>query len=81
MELMKSDKELSVHILKSLPKAYGPLKTVLQMKEDYLDKLKDIKSAITQHWKINFRGLKKKKKNKKRRKTKKNKWHIILILK
>ena len=59
-DFAKNEKEMAVHILSSLPKAYRHVKTNIQITDNYLDKLDDIKSQITKHWKLNLRKKKKK---------------------
>ena len=58
----KSKKELAAHIINSLPKGYKSIKTVIQMEDDYLDNLDEIKKVVTNHWKVNYRNKVKKKK-------------------
>ena len=52
---MKSDKEVTAHILNNLPKGYKAIKTIIQMNDNYLDDLGKVKKQITKHWKANFR--------------------------
>ena len=61
-DFSKSRKELAAHIINSLPKGYKSIKTVIQMEDDYLDNLDEIKKVVTNHWKVNYRNKVKKKK-------------------
>ena len=44
-DFKKSSKELSLHLLKNLPKGYSSLKTMLQLVDDHLDKCEEIQSV------------------------------------
>ena len=61
-DFAKSKKEMCAHILRTLPKGYSGIKTVIQMKDDHLDNLDNVKKAVVKHWKVNHREKAKKKK-------------------
>ena len=65
-DFAKSDKELSAHIIRRLPKGYKSLKTIIRMDDNHLDNLTHLKDIIAKHWKENFRGKTKKRKSKRK---------------
>ena len=69
-DFAKSEKEICAHILSSLPRGYSGVKTVIQMTDNYLDSLENVKLAIAKHWKVNHRN---KSKNKNKKKSSKGK--------
>ena len=60
-DFAKSEKEMAAHIISGLPKAYSAVRTIITMKDDYLDDVDAIKKQIVKHWKTAFRKKSKKK--------------------